>query len=309
MNDAETEKLCLADRDACIAKDGYVNDTHCLTKIQCERFGTYEAVSSTRTCEARNCTAHSVCADCANANQRYPYWDGAHCVSCAAGTHAQGRNRPYLDTAHMECVEECPEEAPLSNSDNVCEPCPAETPVWDNVIWYLSVCRSCTEIYGDTRPYWSPLARTCLPTCPPELVPIDGSMTCRTCAEVNPDKPHWDIYAEECVLCPREAVGDICPSCYALEESLPVWDEETQSCRSCVDVFGAEKAIWNINTRQCVSACPAATPAADSSCGRVCPACTELYDNNPLWDPEAERCVRCPPETPSWSGEYQYLRP
>lgn len=138
-------------------------------------------------------------------NVRYPYWNGEHCVSCVAGSHAENRNMPYLNAAHTACIDDCPDDTPYLSPDNVCEPCPVETPIWttDMRLRGGGLCKSCEEIYVGTRPYWSPHAQACLPECPAALAPVDGSKICRTCAEVSPEKPHWDIDAEECVLCPR----------------------------------------------------------------------------------------------------------
>ena len=42
----------------------------------------------------------------------------------------------------------------------------------------------------------------CVEACPEQLVPVDGSHTCRTCEEVSASAPHLDVETQKCIMCP-----------------------------------------------------------------------------------------------------------
>ena len=149
-------------------------------------------------------------------SKRYPYWDGEKCVSCSVGTSYE---EPYFDIEKNKCTSYCYEKVP--DTDNVCRPCPAEKPYWDRS---SDSCKSCEDLYFGTRPYWSSMFKDCVESCPEGLAPTDGSTICRTCAEIAPETPHWDVYEQKCVMCNRVKLGMICVTCEFSDISRPHWD-------------------------------------------------------------------------------------
>ena len=97
-----------------------------------------------------------ICAACASENPRYPYFDGARCVSCSVGT---AWAQPFFYEAENRCVSECPAEAFFADENRVCRQCPAESPYWDA---NTKKCMSCSDLYGRKRPYWNPTFGDCV---------------------------------------------------------------------------------------------------------------------------------------------------
>lgn len=177
-SDDGTERTCLASAAECTNKGGYASETRCLTRAQCEESKLYKVNQITHTCEAKTCAFEGVCEVCVLKNRRYPYWNGEGCVSCIAGTRADSWVQPYLDLEGMQCTDECPYEAPVFDSDNVCVMCPEDTPFWDGFN-----CRQCADLYGDTRPFWNPMVWACQPKCPKALgVADEARKICKSCA-------------------------------------------------------------------------------------------------------------------------------
>ena len=129
-----------------------------------------------------------VCQACIKKNIRYPYWNGDKCVSCSVG---YSYDYPYLNTDHSQCTYGCYRAIP--DDDNVCQPCPAEKPYSKS-----GFCQSCEDAYLGMRNFWSPMFADCVESCPKELAPTDGSMTCKTC---EGSTPYWGIYEQKCVTC------------------------------------------------------------------------------------------------------------
>ena len=69
--------------------------------------------------------------------------------------------------------------------------------------------------------------KDCVESCPEELAPTDGSMTCKTCEEPT---PYWGIYEQKCVACKRNKDGMLCVAC---DENTPYWDGK--ECKACGD--------------------------------------------------------------------------
>ena len=166
------------------------------------------------------CVEDEICQACINADIRYPYWNGQQCVSCSVGSPYDA---PYLDVTTGYCTSEC---EGLIDKDNVCRPCPDDKPYFD---WDSSSCKSCEEVYFGTRNFWSPMFEDCVEECPEGFAP-DKGYTCKTCEALYPDTPHWDVYEQKCIKCPkdRDEYASICRSCEESYSDRPYWDEKEE---------------------------------------------------------------------------------
>lgn len=252
---------------------------------------------------AGECGTRGICASCVEKDEKRPFWNGKNCVSCFRATDGK---LPYFDNVFQKCTDDCPDVAPLIGAGYVCRPCPAGAPYWD----YLE-CRSCATAFPNSREFWDPVFSECAVSCPAALAPVDGSKTCRTCAEIDPEKPHWDERAGECVRCPRGTYDTICRPCDEWQPETPVWDDVAGRCASCAAVYGAGRALWDPNRRECVSKCPAGLTADNQSSDydpdatAWCKSCSDVNDGFPVWDAATGECVACPADKPNiWDNSF-----
>ena len=188
-------------------------------------------------------------------------------MSCAEGTSGAA---PYYDVALEVCATGCSDDAPIRGSDHVCRPCPEAAPYWNK-----ESCVRCADAFPGTKEFWDPLFRECVAECPAGREAVDDLHICRTCAQVDSEKPYWDARNLKCVACLRGTSGDFCLACDEYDPNAPVWDAVHKRCASCTAAFGEERPIWDPNTRECVAACPAGTTLIEdaNAATRWCQTC------------------------------------
>lgn len=85
--------------------------------------------------------------------------------------------KEFYDRDLGECVQECPETAPLPNQ--------------------INVCLTCKEVHKSMT-IWDPMTETCVEKCK-TAIHNNGELICQTCAEFDTKYPIWD--GNSCVSC------------------------------------------------------------------------------------------------------------
>lgn len=197
-----------------------------------------------------------VCANSQTCGKDYALGpDGKHCVQ-SCDYYRQ------LDeaTGEWRCIETCPEAITYSDDHAICSMCADSVfpsyPVWD------ADKQECVECPEET-PNWDVAARQCVKPCPIDR-PTWNGYECVTCADMQPSSAlhFWDPMYEACVFeCPAER---------------PAF-AGTQTCRTCADIYGDKKLLWDIDTHECTEKCK-------SIKAKVCLSCDVFSDWKPLWD-------------------------
>lgn len=259
--------------------------------------------------------AACACVSCPNTCLPPNHW-GNDCMCLSSGCVEQScQPGEHFDPDPEVCAcvpDECP--ACLSNKIRVpteedrcnCE-CPPALPYWNAS---LQICEEqpeeCTktcegdEVLNDVN---------CSCSCPSDK-PISGdNHTCKDCGD----------------LCGKDGItltwnGSTCVG--TCEEGY-VWSQDSNSCVTCYELYGASKPLWvasnstisddnlcSVKSGSC-EPCPASKPIWD---GRKCLACYELktstlisqYGNGPIY--QNGRCVSCYEAygsgAPVWSSTY-----
>ena len=109
MNDDETEKLCLADKAACVEKNGYVLDKECLTQTQCEADGWHVANDASLTCDVTWCQYYELTngtcvteTECKNDHSGYLY-EASSPKKCMTEEECKAENYIFAET--KECID------------------------------------------------------------------------------------------------------------------------------------------------------------------------------------------------------------
>ena len=126
--------------------------------------------------------------------------------------------------------------------------------------------------------------------CPAEVPIPDANNICRTCAEVNPEKPFWDGF--QCLACSESLDGEFFDGlkCVkACSESFVV-EAGNKICKRCADIDPA-RPLWKDGKCQ---ACPEGQYFFDSKCAAGCPICCSqyyqcTYNPSPFYCSELER--------------------
>ena len=107
-------------------------------------------------------------------NESLPYWDGASCVSCSAGTDSLN---PYFNSGSKTCVTKCP----LTYDEN-------------------NVCRTCAEL-DKSMPFWS--GSECTAAClDDQFVSVDDTKCVDSCDNGRILVDSYGILHERCMKTP-----------------------------------------------------------------------------------------------------------
>ena len=137
-------------------------------------------------------TEPGVCVACAEQTAgKRPYWTGTECLSCSEGRHD---GNPYFNPVLMLCVTWCPWNS-LETDDYICRFCPEEAPYYDKE---FEMCRTCDEAFHGQKPYWDPMTWDCVPTCPDTRPTRKNTNVCKTCSEIDPERPYWNRLIQGC---------------------------------------------------------------------------------------------------------------
>ena len=121
------------------------------------------------------------------------------------------------------------------------------------------------------------------------------------CAHVS--KPFYNEETNECYGC-----LDVFP-----DGRAPVADIEKNLCTTCVDKYGTDEPYWDKEAKQCkpcpsdkpkwngssCQSCPAQTPVLD---GDECVTCYQYRAETPYWNDDLKQCEKCP-EGKVWDNE------
>ena len=205
----DTEKLCLADKAACIAKNGYVLDKACLTEAQCNGKDGYETKDDHTCVEKAACLADQYfytadgstqclsAADCIKDNgYTFDESDVKECVTAEQCT-AKG---DYEVTEDNKCVKKvtppkCADDEALNKKTNKCvipnddSDCKRRTKVGD-----VMECMADDVCKGDLKLMDDGSGHTCVSTCSTEKFEEDENTKELRCVE---DCAHWWYRAED----------------------------------------------------------------------------------------------------------------
>ncbi|MBO7257823.1 MAG: hypothetical protein J6V11_02660, partial [Alphaproteobacteria bacterium] len=126
-------------------------------------------------------------------------------------------------------------DCPMSDftGTNDCKCCPADTPKWDGL-----ECRTCADV-DKTKPHYNPATNTCEECLMDEH--CKNAQVCSAdkkcvCEMTQGDCPNTDFNAAACMCC---------------SAFTPVYDSASETCKTCAEVDG-EKPYYNSATHECV---------------------------------------------------------
>lgn len=184
------------------------------------------------------------CISCSEKDIKKPAWVDGHCTSCPSPA-------ALYDPISKQCVPQCPDELPYSDTDKICSDCPAGIPFWTGEgcakscpeyfdanlichwcreldesypVWRDGQCSACQD--SDGGKLWDAETLKCVSECPAERPKVSGNNVCKACGYDGSANKYWSDERKDCVdRCP-ESWTEInhCAYCKDLSIITPAWN-------------------------------------------------------------------------------------